>query len=80
MKDRIEVTDLKIRLAAQTEPWEIQRLSNLDFVKLDQVKIIPKTLTYTPSPGVPVDLDLFDQTKKAPPDLPPETNNLQGMM
>ncbi|HET7713984.1 MAG TPA: AAA family ATPase, partial [Patescibacteria group bacterium] len=46
MKDRIEVIDLKIRLSPQSEPWEIQRLSNLDFVKIDNVKIVPKTLEY----------------------------------
>jgi hypothetical protein len=80
-KDRIEVTDLKIRLAPQTEPWEIQRLNNLDFVKLETVKIVPKTLTYSPSPGVPVDLSEFEKpNEKVVPDVPPETNNLQGMM
>jgi hypothetical protein len=85
-KDRIEITDLKIRLSAQTEPWEIQRLNNLEFVKLETVKIVPKTLTYKPSPGVPVDdQELMEQAdnvinKKPKPDLPPETDNLQGFM
>lgn len=88
-KDKIEITYLKIRLAEMTDPYHIQRLPDLDFIRLQEVKLVPKTITYKPSPGVPVDLDLYDDPLNAinkkgqntsTPEPPPETTNLQGLM
>jgi AAA domain/RepB DNA-primase from phage plasmid len=80
---RIEVTDLKVRLAPpDSVKFDMQRLPDLDFLRLSEVKFQTKHLEYHPSPGVipPVDTDMFEGKAKTDPkpDLPPATQHLQG--